>query len=137
MSRTRKVQLAFWNFPLGIHSNARSAAIAAECAASQGRFWDLHDALFASSGKLSKDSITANVKSLDLNFGTFESCAADDRVNEEVESDVRIGAALGVKGTPALFVGTRQGDGRILLNERIAGARPFAEFQAAFEGRMR
>jgi protein-disulfide isomerase len=134
---TKKVQVAFWNFPLRNHLNARRAAISAECASAQGRFWELHDALFQQTGKLSQDLIASTAKNLKLDADAFASCESAATASEQVDRDLRIGATLGVRGTPALFVATRKSEGTVLLRERIAGARPFAEFEAAFERKQK
>jgi protein-disulfide isomerase len=104
-----KVTVIFRHYPLeAIHPYARAAAIAAECAAEQGRFTEYHDLLFAlqdSIGQIAWDALArrAGVTSTD----TFSSCLTSRRGNERVGNDVADGDKLGVQGTPTVLVNDR------------------------------
>ena len=127
---TGRVQLAFSHLPIErIHASALAASVAAQCAAEQGRFWDLHDALFATES-LAPSAFTALVAGLKLDAPRFEAC---DRVSAEahVRKELASAAALGIKSTPTFLFGTREPDGKIKVVSQLAGARPLADFEAA------
>lgn len=117
------------SFPLEeIHRHARRASVAVECAHRQGKFWDLHDGLFRSSGPLTDASIVAAGVDAGLEASEFSRCLVEGR-SSEVDSDLNEGRRLGVTGTPTLFLGTREADGRVSLNSRISGAVPYSELR--------
>ena len=100
------VRFAFRHYPLTqIHPHAATAAAAAEAAALQGRFWEMHDLLFSHQDALEDEDLRAYAAELGLDAAWFESDRRGDAVLERVERDVRSGAASGeVFGTPTLFI---------------------------------
>jgi protein-disulfide isomerase len=130
--RPGKVLLAFRHFPLPIHSFAERAAEAAECAGEQGRFWNMHDRLFAEQKQLGLETIRTAATTLGLAIPMFDRCF-DGQMKAKIEADRARGTKLGVTGTPTFFVGTALGDGRVKVRHRIAGAQPFASFQGVLE----
>lgn len=101
-----------------MHPFARPAAIAAEAAHSQGKFWEFHDKLFANQNKLALDDLKQYAKDLGLNTTQFEKDLADPGKKKRVEDDMAEARSLAITGTPAFFVNGR------FLN----GAKPFPEF---------
>lgn len=107
-----QLRFVFRNFPLGqIHPHARLAAQAAEAAAAQGRFWEMHDMIFEHQYALEADDLIGYAKSLgldtlqvarDLEAGTYE---------KRVTDDFRSGVRSGVNGTPTFFVNGDRYDG--------------------------
>lgn len=131
--RTGLVQLAFWNFPLDIHPEARKAAEAAECAGDQGRFWEMHDGLLASpTAGSSVDALSRVATSAGLNIPSFKACLAAGK-SPAVDGDLAIGKALQITVTPSFFIGRREPDGRVHLTRRITGAKPAEDFRAAIQ----
>jgi protein-disulfide isomerase len=100
------VRFAFRHFPLTeIHPHAFAAAAAAEAAALQGRFWEMHDALFHHQKALEDDDIRRYAHELGLDVDRFDADRASSPARERVERDVRSGIASGeVRGTPTLFI---------------------------------
>lgn len=111
-----RVRLVFRQFPLhSLHPNAQKAAEASLCADDQGQFWEMHDAMFEESGGLNVTSLKARAAELGLDEDAFGSCLDSGRFAEQVATDVAAGRALGVSGTPALFINGRY----------LSGAQPF------------
>lgn len=103
-----KVRLVFRQFPLtNIHQQAEIAAQAALCAADQGKFWEMHDAMFADQKSLSAEQLKEKAASLGLDADSFNTCVDSKRHLKEIESDVRAGVEVGVTGTPAFFINGR------------------------------
>lgn len=113
-----QVRIVFRNFPLGNHSRAKPAAVAALCADRQDQFWAYHDRLFENSRALSDEDLTRYATELELDVPAFESCLADEAITTQVDTDFSDGRSAGVTGTPAFFVNG------ILLS----GAKPTADF---------
>ena len=100
------VRFAFRHFPLtGIHPHALAAAEAAEAAALQGRFWEMHELLFHRQKALEDDDLRRYAVQLELDVERFERDRAGDAVLARVRRDVDSGDATGeVEGTPTLFI---------------------------------
>lgn len=86
-----------------VHPDAKRAAIAAQCAARDGKFWQIHDVLFGHPKELSEESIIAKAKALGLG-DDFENCFSGQQTMAEVEQDVKDAAALGIRGTPSFLI---------------------------------
>ena len=101
-----RVRLVFRHFPIAAkHPHAEVAALAAEAAALQGRFWKMHDRLFAAPrDALSGDDLRAYAAELGLDAERFDADRGSDAVAERVAADRRSGEASGVTGTPAFFI---------------------------------
>jgi NhaA family Na+:H+ antiporter len=116
-----RLLFAFRHFPLrDIHPFAQGAAEAAEAAASQGAFWEMHNRLYEARGALRRDDLIAHAAALGLDAervsAELESSAHAPRVERDVES----GRASGVPGTPSFFVGGRLHHGSFDAGSLIA-----------------
>jgi protein-disulfide isomerase len=100
------VRFAFRHFPLtGIHPHALAAAAAAEAAAQQGRFWDMHELLFHRQKALGDDDLCRYAAQLGLDVAAFDRDRASIAVADRIRRDVDSGLASGqVVGTPTLFI---------------------------------
>lgn len=98
------VTVVFRHFPVvSKHPRSRRLAAAAEAAALQGRFWDMHDSLFADQGHLDDPHLWDRARGLGLDLARFEEDRRSEAVAARVDRDFRSGIAAGVMTTPALF----------------------------------
>jgi protein-disulfide isomerase len=103
-----QVRLLFRNMPLtAVHPNAQKAAEAGVCADSQGKFWSMHDLLYAEQNSLSTDALKEKAKRLDLDSAAFNDCLDSGRGSAAVNSDLGAGEQLGISSTPAAFLNGR------------------------------
>lgn len=123
-----RVRYIVKDFPLdSIHPEARSAAVAARCAAEQGAYWAMHDELFARQdewgglGEGATDVYSTIATELSLDSEAFAACLADGRYDAVIQANQDEGVALGVQGTPAFFIN----------GFPISGAQPFELFEYA------
>ena len=100
------VRFAFRHFPLTeIHPHALAASRAAEAAALQGRFWDMHEVLFHRQKALEDEDLRRYASELGLDIAQFDSDRNGEAVLDRIERDVRSGIESGeVRGTPTLFI---------------------------------
>jgi protein-disulfide isomerase len=100
------VRFAFRHFPLTqIHPHALAASAAAEAAARQGRFWDMHSLLYHRQHALEDDDLRGYAAELRLDVDLFDRDRVDAEVARRIERDVESGLASGeVRGTPTLFI---------------------------------
>jgi protein-disulfide isomerase len=97
-------RLLFKHFPLGGHPQANPAARAAWAAAKQGKFWEMHDEMFAHQKALGDADLEGYAKKLGLDVEKFNSDRKSDEAGKSVEADQRAGAKAGVTGTPSFLV---------------------------------
>jgi protein-disulfide isomerase len=95
----------FRHFPVrSSHPRAWPASCAAEAASAQGRFWEMHDSLFADQARLEDPHLWARAEALGLDVDRFEADRRRAEVATRVKRDFRSGVRAGVVTTPALFV---------------------------------
>jgi len=101
-----KLRFVFRNFPLSnMHPVAESAAEAAEAAGAQGKFWEMHDAIFENQERFGQDDLLEDLaEDLKLDIRRFESDLASSKFKEHVRKDFMGGVKSGVNGTPTLFI---------------------------------
>lgn len=103
-----QVRLCFQHFPLPTHDNAFSAAQAAVYAHRHGKFWELHELIFRNQQRLSSQVIKDLVQQVGLDPQGLVKAVADDELAPVVEKQRAQGRALGITGTPTIFVNGRQ-----------------------------
>jgi protein-disulfide isomerase len=119
-----KFRLVFRNFPLTqIHPHALLAAYAAEAAALQGKFWEMHDMLFENQDSLEEHDIVSYAYALELDVDRFIDDVGSDQVEKKVHDDFWSGVHSGVNGTPTFFIN----------GERHDGSYSYAELRNAIE----
>ncbi|HXI57428.1 MAG TPA: thioredoxin domain-containing protein [Polyangia bacterium] len=114
-----KVRQVWKNYPLPFHNNAEPAAEAAMAAGAQGKFWEMHDKLFANQQSLDRPSLEKYAQELGLNMSKFKADLDGQKYKAQIEADTKEGQAVGVNGTPAVFINGR----------KIAGAYPLETFK--------
>jgi len=124
--KTGKVKLVYRDFPLSFHTNAQKAAEAAECAGEQGKYWEMHDLLFAQGVQGGVAGFKQYAKTLGLNTAKFDTCLDSGAMAGEVQQDMADGAAVGIQGTPGFIV-----NGKL-----VSGAQPFAVFKQVIDAEL-
>jgi protein-disulfide isomerase len=124
---SREVSLELKYFPLPMHKNARSAAVAAQCAFEQGKFWPMHNVLFMSQkswGDLRdpSDYFLSLGRGLGLDDVKMAACMTSSATQKKVMDDVAEGRSTGVKATPTFFVNGKMVVGAGSFGEALAEA---------------
>lgn len=100
-----QIQFVFRNFPLSeMHQYARPAALAAEAAGLQGKFWEMHDAIYENQQDLNENFLMKLAAQLKLNIPQFEKDTEDLKSANKVDEDFESGVISGVNGTPSFFI---------------------------------
>ncbi len=131
-----KVKLVFRDYPLPFHKKAIPAAVAANCAGEQGKYWEVHDFLFENPGKLDAASVISSAAGIGLDKAKFEACVNDKSKEKEIEKDVEDGQKYGVRGTPSYFIG-KTTDGDEITGTFIRGAQPYTVFKELIDEQLK
>ncbi|HUU35864.1 MAG TPA: thioredoxin domain-containing protein [Vicinamibacterales bacterium] len=121
-----KVRVVFKDFPLPNHLQAAKAAEAAHCAGDQGKYWELHDRLFANQQQLQIADLKKHAAAIGLDQAKFDQCLDAGTHAADVQADVDLGAEMGVQSTPTLYI-----NGRI-----VTGAQPAAVFEQIIDDEL-
>lgn len=124
---TGKVKFIVRDFPLAFHQQAKSAAVAANCATEQGKYLEMREALFSNQASLGPEFYGQQADSLGLDKSSFVACLADSNSAASVNKDLQYGESVGVRGTPTFFIG-RVEDGKLVDATRIVGAQRISAF---------
>ena len=122
-----KVAVAFKHFPLAFHPNAQPAAVASLAAHKQGKFWEMHDKLFANQRALQRGDLVGYAKDLGLDVSQFEKDLDSPSLKQWVKDDMAEGSKVGVRGTPATFINGRM----------VSGAQPYDAFRRVIEDELK
>jgi protein-disulfide isomerase len=114
-----KVRLVFRDYPLPFHPQAQKASEAAHCAGDQGKYWQMHEKLFANQSALGVPQLKDHAKGLGLDAAKFDKCLDSGEKAKIVETSKKAGDEAGVNGTPAFFINGRP----------LSGAREFEKFK--------
>lgn len=131
-----KVRLVFRDFPLGFHKQAIPAAVAANCAGEQGKYWEVHDFLFKSRNNVNQAAVLNAADSLGLDKAKLKACMDDPSKVAEVNKDMEEGKKYGVRGTPSYFIGKTTDNGEI-EGTFIRGAQPYNVFQEEIDKQLK
>ncbi len=117
------VRVVWRNQPLPFHPNAMPAAEAACAAGEQGKFWEMHDKMYANQQQLSPESYSKWAQEIGLNMGKFKSSVDAHDCKARIEADSKYGQSVGANGTPTFFINGRQ----------VVGAQPYEQFKTVID----
>jgi protein-disulfide isomerase len=128
---TGKIKFVYKQYPLTFHPHAQPAALASECANEQGKFWPMHDKLYATQTTwASQDAATVKktfkeyAVSLGLSTASFNSCLDSNKYSDKIQKQSSEGSQYGVSGTPTFYVGNQKAG-----YTQIVGAQPLPSFE--------
>ena len=132
---TGKVRFVFVDYPIAqLHPLAHRAHEAAQCAADQGKFWEMHASLFAQPPTKSDSDLIAQAKNIGLDMGQFGTCLSGGKHSAAVKESVARMEQLGIGGTPMTLIGLTPAPGQPMkVVKYIYGAKPYSEFKAAID----
>lgn len=129
---TGVAQFILKDLPLRTHAHAVPAAMAAHCAGAQGRFWDMHNALFAQQSRLGPKLYADLVQQLKLDETKFNACLESQAPGQAIGQDIGAARRLGFTGTPSFLIGTIEGDVLTIVRQS-RGAPAFEVFVQEIE----
>lgn len=130
---TGRVKYFYRDLPLAMHPHAIIAARAAHCAGEQGKFWEMHDSLFAKQNAIRDVDMPGRAKELGLDSAKFSECLSSGRFTDQITKSAEEAQKMGIGGTPTFFVGKVGTSGEVTDLKMIVGARPYDAFKSAIE----
>lgn len=121
-----KIRFVFKDFPLQNHLQAPKAAEAAHCAGDQGKYWELHDRLFANQQLLQVPELKKHAAAVGLDQAAFDQCLDSGKHTAIVQADIDQGSQMGVGSTPTLYINGRM----------VTGAQPQAVFESIIDDEL-
>jgi len=121
-----KVKVTFMQNPLSFHKDARPASKASIAAGKQGKFWEMHEKLFANQKALKPADLERYAQELGLNMEQFKKDSADPAADKFIDQNQAVATALGATGTPAFFIN----------GKNLRGAQPFEQFKAIIDAEV-
>ncbi len=109
------------------------AARAARCAGEQGKFWEMHDSLFAKQNTIRDVDMPGRAQELGLDTTKFSKCFASERYTDEIKQGAAEAQKMGIGGTPTFFIGKIDSSGEVTNLKTIIGMRPYDAFKSAIE----
>jgi protein-disulfide isomerase len=122
-----QIRIVWKHQPLSFHPNAIPAALAAEAARDQGKFWPMHAKLFQDQQALSPDLYTRYAKELGLDLKKFKAAIDAKKGQDRIQQDQQLAGRVGANGTPTMFFNCRQ----------VVGAQPFERLKVVAEDELR
>lgn len=126
-----KVRIVYRHFPLSFHPGAQPAALASECAAEQGKFWEYHDELFTTSDGLTESTFKSIAADLGLNKTKFANCLSNQTYLSKVNADRSSGSTAGISGTPGTIIIASDGSKQL-----IPGALPYDQVKPMIDAAL-
>jgi protein-disulfide isomerase len=130
---TGKIRIRFLDFPLPMHKNTWDASLAASCANDQGKFWEMHDLIFANQDKWNGEAtnnprkpLSALAQGLGLDMAKYGSCMDAETHRAQIEASQQEAVRRGIDETPSFIIG----------GQRIPGAMPFDSFNKLIEAEL-
>jgi protein-disulfide isomerase len=112
---------------------AMKAAEATRCAEEQGKYWEMHDRLFANQRELARPDLSKHAQALGLDVAAFDKCLDSEKTVDRIRKDITEAQNLQVTGTPTFFLGATDPNSSKIKGTRMSGAQPYAAFKAAIE----
>jgi len=123
----KDVRIVWANNPLSFHQNAMPAAEAAYAAHEQGKFWEMHDLMFANQRSLTRDNFEKWAQQLGLDMAKFKSALDTNKFKAQIEKEQQLYTSRGARGTPGFFI-----NGRL-----VSGAQPFDNFKRVIDEELK
>lgn len=131
--QTGKVKYFYRDLPLPMHAHALSAALAARCAGEQGKYWEMHDSLFAKQDALSLPTVFDRAQTLGLDKEKFTECLSSEKYTADIQKSVSEAQKMGIDGTPTFFLGVVGPSGDVTIEKRFEGTAPFDVFKTEID----
>src|SRR5262245_15960800 len=133
--KTGKVRYVFRNMPIeSLHPQSFKAHEAALCAGDQGKYWEMHDQLFANQSALDPAALVGYARAAGLDVAKFQPCLTSATYASRIREDLSEAERVGARGTPTFFIGRAvPGDSKVKVVRILRGAQPYAAFREAIE----
>ena len=116
-----------------IHPLAFKAAEATHCAGEKGKYWEMHDRLFANQRELGGKDLSKHAQALGLDVAAFDQCLESGKYAGRIRKDMAEAQRLQTTGTPTFFLGVTEANGSQIKGTKMTGAQPYQAFKDVIE----
>ncbi len=109
------------------------AAEATHCAGEQGKYWEMHDRLFANQREIARPELSKHAQALGLDVAAFDRCLDAGKSVARIRKDIAEAQKLQARGTPTFFIGLTDPNGSQVKATRMVGAQPYQALKDAIE----
>ena len=135
--KSGKIRYYFRDLPLPAHPQALLAALASRCAGDQGKFWEMHERLFANQNALGPEALKQHAAAVGLDAARFNECLSSGKYRNAVARSLASAERMHIDGTPAFLVGIVDPNGEVVrVAQVMLGAKDYQEFKAALDGAL-
>ena len=135
-----RLKIVYVDYPLSFHPNSMQAAYAAHCAGNQGKFWPMHNSLFADQGHLTPADLDLRVKKIGLDSTEYSKCMADAAtLSTEIKKSTQLANTIGVQATPTFLLGVESAAApdEVVVKQTIMGAYPYSRYESAIDSLLK
>ena len=135
-----RLKIIYVDYPLSFHPHSMQAAYAAHCAGSQGKFWQMHNSLFADQDHLSASDIDLRAKKIGLNTTEYSKCMADAaKLDTDMKMSMQFANTIGVQATPTFLLGIASASAPddVSVKQTIMGAYPYSRYESAIDSLLK
>jgi protein-disulfide isomerase len=132
---TGKVKYVLLDYPLPFHKNASKAAEAAHCAGEQGKYWEMHDQMFANQKAIDPKDLSEYAKAIGIDVSKFQQCLDSGKYADAIKKNIAEGQKAGVTGAPGFFLGNTDPNkpNTVKATKMIKGAVPYSKFKETID----
>ena len=131
--QTGKLKYFYRDLPLPMHARAMAAARAARCSGEQGKYWEMHDSIFAKQNALSVPALLDRAQTLGLDTAKFTECQSSEKYTTEIQNSISEALKLGIVGSQPYFLGVVEPSGDLSIVKRLQGMAPFDVFKTEID----
>jgi len=132
--KTGKIGYVFFDYPIeAIHQNALKAALAANCAGDQGKYWEMHDRLFEDQNALDPGNLLRFAETVGLEMAEFKKCFDGEQYTAEIHKEIEEARKMGIRTVPTFLLGHIDSEANVKVVKSLRGAKRYSDYKEMIE----
>jgi protein-disulfide isomerase len=132
---TGKIRYVFIDYPIeALHKDAFKAALAADCAGGQRKYWEMHDRLFENQNALDSENLLRYAEKIGLDMTEFRKCFDEERYSSEIRKELDEARKIGIGSVPTFLLGYIESEENVKVVKSLRGCQPYSDYKEMIEG---